>query len=148
MADKRIYLRRERDSWAGVALSAAAGLGAGLLAGLLVSEVFGNVDSERLRRAVARLRARPAADADDPAAVEAAVQEALRANPSTRRLSVAARALGDGIVELTGAAPDATARRLAGDVARGVAGADIVVNRILVEGSDIPRREPTPKNAG
>jgi osmotically-inducible protein OsmY len=42
-------------------------------------------------------------------------------------------ALGDGIVELTGTAPDVITRQLAGDIARDVPGAVVVVNRILVE---------------
>lgn len=132
-----------------MAIAAAAGLGAGLLAGLLLSELLGNVDSDRFRRAVGRLRPGTHEGPEpDAAEVERAVDEALRHNPTTGPLAIRVRAVGEGVVELTGTAPDATARSLAGDLARGVDGARVVVNRVLVEGTDVPRREHNPKSAG
>ena len=47
-----------------------------------------------------------------------------------------ATALGDGLVELTGTVPSDLDRQLVAEVARSVAGAEVVVNRILVEGTD------------
>lgn len=143
----RIRPQREADSWLGIAVAAAAGLGAGLLAGLVLSELLGNVSADRVRRAVQRLRSPEAEDEEDRAALERAVEEMLGRNPTTRQLNVGVRALGHGIVELTGTAPDTLARRLAGDVARGVPGADVVVNRILVEGVELPRPEPSSSRA-
>lgn len=141
---------RERETeWAGVAIAGALGLGAGLVAGMLVSELLGNVDSERVRRSVGRLR-RGARDESepDPAELERAVDDALRRNPTTRPLAIRVRAVGEGVVELTGTAPDATARSLAGDLARGVDGTRVVVNRVLVEGTDVPRRQRNPESVG
>lgn len=139
----RARIRRERDDWLGVAFTATLGLGAGLLAGMVAGEFFGNVTPERFKRAVGRLRSRDAVDAE-PHAIERAVQEALRASPATKELGIRVHALGQGLVELTGTAPDAAARRTAGDTARTIPGAEVVVNRILVEGDEIPARKSVP----
>ncbi len=141
-----IRIHHREQHWAGVVLSAAAGLGVGLLTGLVVGELLGDVDGERVRRAVRRLRpaAAPLADPDD---VERAVQAALTEHPATRSLAVEARAVGNGIVELTGRAPDDAARQLAADVARGVDAVEVVVNRILVGESDAPQRRANPPSA-
>ncbi len=77
-------------------------------------------------------------DAADTDALASAVHDALRLDDLTRELIVGVHCPGAGLVELTGIAPDAVTRQAAGDVARGVAGAEIVVNRILVNGSDLP----------
>lgn len=144
----RIY-RRDTDDWAGIALASALGLGAGLVAGLVVGELLGTVDGDRMRRAFGRLRRRePDEPRRDPLDVQRDVKATLGRNPTTRGLDLGVRALGEGIVEVTGAAPDDTARTLAGDLARGVEGADVVVNRILVEGTDVPRRERSPSSTG
>ncbi len=132
-----IRIRPYQDDWLGVAFSAAVGLGAGLFAGIVAGELFGKVNSERVRGAMGRLKRRPAS-LPEPHAVERAVQDALRELATTRHLNVRVHALGDGLVELTGTAPDAASRRVAGDTARTVVGAEVVVNRILVEGNDIP----------
>jgi osmotically-inducible protein OsmY len=119
------------------------------LAGLLISEMFGNVDSERVRRAVSRVRDTSSEpEPIDPHLLEHGVEQALHENPTTGSLPIRARALGDGIVELTGTAPDQQARSLAGDLARGVEGARVVVNRVLVGGTDVPRESDNPQSAG
>jgi hypothetical protein len=122
-----------------VALATAAGLGIGLLAGIVAGEFLGDVNPDRVKRVVGRLR-RSGADhvEPDPRDLERAVAAALGENPQTRNLTITPRALGDGVVELTGTAPDSEARHLAGKVSRGARGADVIVNRILVEGDDIP----------
>lgn len=135
--------RHERD-WLGLSVSTAVGLGLGVLAGIIVGELMGDVHSERVRGAVRRLRGTPRArDGADGRALERAVRDALDENPSTRGFRVHVRALGDGIVELTGTVPDTEARPLASTVARGVPGVDIVVNRLLV-GDDGDRRVVSP----
>ncbi|NIM50241.1 MAG: BON domain-containing protein [Gemmatimonadales bacterium] len=131
-----------------MALSTAAGLAMGVMAGLVAGASVGRVSSDRVRRVVGRLRsARSAEPPQDPGTVERAVSAALEENPTTRDLTISVRGLGDGVVELTGTAPDPTARRLAGKLARGVPGADVVVNRVLVEGDDVPRRKSAPSSA-
>lgn len=140
-----IRVKHEESDWLGVALATAAGLGIGLLAGLVAGELLGEVNPARVRRVVGRLRRSEADDVpEDPRLLERAVVAALGENPQTRNLTITARALGDGVVELTGTAPDSEARRLAGKVSRGAPGADVIVNRILVEGDDIPRRHSAP----
>jgi osmotically-inducible protein OsmY len=83
----------------------------------------------------------------DPDTIERTVQDALRHSPETRHVAAKVHALGDGLVELTGTAPDAASRRAAGDTARSVPGAEVVVNRILIEGNDAPVRKPVPPSA-
>ncbi|UCD25179.1 MAG: BON domain-containing protein, partial [Gemmatimonadota bacterium] len=135
-----VRIRREDEDQRGVtgiALSAALGLGIGVLGGMVLRELLSGVSTEPVRNALNRLR-QPEADLEpeDVAAVEHAVEDALDEDPEAALLEVKVTALGDGIVELTGTVPDALDRQLAGDIARGVPGADIVVNRILVQGSD------------
>ncbi len=140
-----IRVKQEESDWLGVALATAAGLGIGLVAGLVASELLGKVNPDRVRRVVGRLRRGEADDEpQDPRVLERAVAAALGENPQTRNLTVTPRALGDGVVELTGTAPDSETRRLAGKVSRGAPGADVIVNRILVEGDDVPRRHSAP----
>jgi osmotically-inducible protein OsmY len=142
-----VRIRREERDWLGLALATAAGFGVGLVVGMAGGEFLGDVTSERMKRL---MRATPPRGDDttpsatlDADAAERAVSGALSEHPTTRSLAVHVRALGDGIVELMGQVPDRTARELAGTVARGVAGADVVVNRILVEGEDLPTRKPS-----
>lgn len=116
-------------------------MGAGLLAGVVLGEWLGDVHPERLRRL---FRGRPAAEPMDPDHVERAVLRALRNTAATRRLTVSARVLEGGVVELWGTAPDERTRQAAGEAAAAVAGADVVVNRILVEGRDLPLGVPAP----
>lgn len=118
-----------------MALGTALGVGAGLLAGIVLGEWLGDVNPERVRRL---LGGRRAPEPLDPDHVERAVMRALRNASATRRLAVSARVLEGGVVELMGVAPDERTRQAAGEAASAVAGADVVVNRILVEGRDVP----------
>jgi len=131
-----VQIHQEKTGVTGIALSAAAGIVLGVLGGMLLRELLVDVNTAPVRDAVRRLRRGAEPPDDDPQAIRAAVEEVLAADPNTTRLGVGVEALGEGIVELTGRAPDATTRQLAGDLARSVPGADIVVNRILVDGSD------------
>jgi osmotically-inducible protein OsmY len=141
-----VRIRDEDRDWLGLGLATAAGLGLGLVIGLVAGEFLGDVTSERVKRWIG---ARPRRRRDESeertvqSDVERAVQGALSEHPTTRQLAVRVHALGDGVVELTGQVPDRAARELAGTVARGVSGADVVINRILVEGEDLPERKPS-----
>ena len=136
--------RYERDDQvAGIALTAAAGFAAGLMLGMIAGEWAGKAPAARLTRIVRRLGDRRAVPALEPDELEAAVREALRSHPGTHQLRVTVHAPGAGLVELTGSVRSAVARRAAGDIARGVPGADAVVNRLLVEGEDLPPRSRT-----
>lgn len=118
-----------------MALGTALGVGAGLLAGIVLGEWLGDVNPERVRRLFG---GRPAPEPMDPDHLERAVMRALRNTSATRRLAVSARVLEGGVVELMGVAPDERTRQAAREAASAVAGADVVVNRILVEGRDVP----------
>jgi osmotically-inducible protein OsmY len=113
----------------------AAGFGAGLLGGIVLGEWLGAVHPERVRRI---LKGPASGEPIDPSQVEREILRALKNASSTRRLALSVRALDGGVVELTGTVPDERTRRVAGDAAAAVAGADVVVNRILVEGRDVP----------
>ena len=115
----------------GIALAAAAGFGVGLTAGVVAGELLGNVNAQRMRHLVRRFGAEPAAPRS-PADIERAVTEALAAAPETQGLPIRARAIDDGLVELTGRAPSEDLRLKAGEIARRATGGDVVVNRILV----------------
>src|SRR3970282_984370 len=97
-------------------------------------EWAGKAPAARLTRLVRRLSGRTTTPARPPADLGAADREALRGDPVSRQLPVTVRAPGTGLVELTGRVPTAVARRAAADIARGVPGAEAVVNRLLVEG--------------
>ncbi len=120
----------------GIALSAALGFGIGAIGGMLLRGFLGDLNTEPVKNAVRGIRGSGAVELEDPENVESAVSNALDQDTDTHPLPVKVEALGDGIIELTGTAPDPLSRQIAADVARGVRGADIVVNRILVEGSD------------
>ena len=129
----------------GTTLAAATGLLAGLAAGMLISSLAGNVDRDRVRRAVQRWRGGDrAARNQDELARE--VRDLLRSSPETRAAKIGVHAVGAGLLELTGSAPDAEMRRTAGEMAQAYPGVDVVVNRILVPGTDLPPRPraPTP----
>jgi len=116
-------------------LSTALGFGSGILAGLVLGEWLGDVHPDRFRRIFG---ARAEVEPTDPEQVQREVVRALKSNSATRRLGLSARAIDGGIIELTGIAPDERTRQVAGDAASRIAGADIIVNRILVQGRDVP----------
>ena len=129
---------RESSSGLGLALTGAVGLSAGLLFGLVAGGLVGDVGSGRVGRVVRRLH--PSDDEEsagkDAKQVEHELLEVLKRNPATRHQNLAVLALGGGLVELTGTVPDETRRELVAHLARGVLGGDVIVNRILVEGTD------------
>ena len=143
-----VSIEREGGDWLGITISAVAGLGLGLVAGMAFGEYFSEVDPGRVTGAVKRLKRRPTEPVAAPGDIERAVNGALNENPQTRHLDVRARALGEGIVEITGTVPDADARAHAATVARGVAATVVVVNRVLVEGDDVPRRRAASSKTG
>jgi osmotically-inducible protein OsmY len=106
------------------------------MAGLISGGLFGRVNSDRFQQAVSRLRSSGRSEDEDPDQLERDLLTTLRSNPTTRRLDLGVRALGGGLVELTGNVPEEATRELAGRLARAVPGADVVVNRILVDGKD------------
>jgi hypothetical protein len=127
--------------WLGVTLAAIAGAGLGLFAGLAASQFFSEVSPRRVSGAFRTIgRRSPKGEPPSLEALERTVNGALGENPKTRHLDVHARALSEGIVELTGTAPDAGARAAAATVARGAVDHAVIVNRILVAGSDVARR--------
>jgi len=126
---------RKPEGVLGVSLATALGFGAGILAGLVLGEWLGDVHPERVRRIFGGKREE---EPTDPAQVEREVLRAFKSTSATRRLGLSARALDGGIIELTGIAPDERTRQVAGDTASRIAGAEIVVNRILVQGRDVP----------
>ena len=130
----------------GIALVGAIAFGAGLLLGLISGGLIGEVDPNRLRRAV-RGRMQPDEGEDqfkaEPHQIEHNLIDTLENNPATRGLNLEVRALGGGLVEITGVAPDQTTREVAGDLARSVLGSAVVVNRVLVEGTDTNGRSST-----
>jgi osmotically-inducible protein OsmY len=130
-----VHIEQEQDGVLGIALSAVAGLAVGFVGGVILRQALGHMDAQPVKRVAGKLRRRRA-DRSDPEVVEQAVGRALDDNPDTSPLNLRVEALGDGIVELTGRAPDPVVRLLASDIARSVPGADVVVNRILVEGSE------------
>lgn len=124
-----------RENRASVALAAAAGFGLGLLAGLAAGEWLGDVDAERVRRAV---KGRPPGPPDAPG-MERTVRNALQAEAGTRYLKIRPRLLGEKLLELVGRVPSPTARERAGMVAQAAVPGFTVINRLLVEGQDVPR---------
>ena len=128
-----VRVKREGDNVTGIALSAALGLGIGVIGGMLVRQFLSDLATEPVKNAVRGLRRAQRAEPPDGEELERAIETALDEDPDTHSLNVKVEALGDGIVELTGTTPDALSREIAADIARGVPGADIVVNRILVD---------------
>lgn len=124
--------RQDRDV-TGIALSAALGFAVGAIGGLLLRELFAELDTEPVKRAVRRLADADEEEVEDLSSVENAVVAAWEEDSDVRPLALTVEALGDGIVELTGTAPNQMTRALAGDVARSVPGVDVIVNRIDIE---------------
>src|SRR5882724_450634 len=105
----------------------------GLLAGIVAGELLGDINAERFKRGLRRMSGAERvaqAKAADPTQVVRSVVSALKRNGATRMLQVSARALGNGILELTGTAPDERARELASEIAKTVRGVLTVVNRV------------------
>jgi len=136
-----VRVERQSDDWMGIAVAAVGGLAAGLAAGIVVGEMLGDMSPGRLKGALKTIRPGRMVP-EDPSDLRRAVESALDDHPDVGDLALDVTAHEDGIVELTGVAPDALTRELAGEVARDVPGTDVVVNRILVEGMDLPT--PTP----
>ncbi len=132
--------RGETDDTLGIALVGALGFGAGLLVGLVGGGLLGDVDSDRVRSVVRRFRPDGEISEDgldeEPERTEDDLLAMLESNPATRGLNLEVHALGEGLIEITGVAPDQRTRELAGELARGVVGSAVVVNRVLVEGTD------------
>jgi len=125
-----------------VALAAVFGLGLGLVCGVVVGELLGEVHRDRVRDAVRRLRRGQTPHDRDANLLERNLLSALRSNPTTRGLDLSVRIVDDGLVEVTGVAPDERSRTLAAALLESVRGTEVVVNRILVEGIDVNGRSP------
>lgn len=136
-----VHIDGEDRNITGIALSAALGFGLGVVGGMLLREFVG-LDTEPVKKAVRRLSGPHAEPKDDLGAIEDAVIEAWENDPDLRPLALSVEALGDGIVEITGIASSQMARQLASDVARSVQGADVVLNRIHIEGTATEATEP------
>ncbi|MDH3496128.1 MAG: BON domain-containing protein [Gemmatimonadota bacterium] len=132
-----------RDGALTLALTAVAGFALGTVAGMVLGGSMGRLHGERVRHAFGRLRR--SSRAPNPEETERAVRAALSADETTRDLDLQVHAPGDGLVELTGVVTDALVRRAAADVARSAPGVEVVVNRILVQGTDLP---PPPASTG
>ncbi len=130
----------ETNDTLGIALVGAVGFGAGLLVGLVGGGLLGDVDSDRVRSVVRRFRSDGESSEDDlddePEGTENDLLAMLESNPATRGLNLEVHSLGGGLIEITGIAPDQRTRELAGELARGVIRSAVVVNRVLVEGTD------------
>jgi hypothetical protein len=118
-----------------VVLWATLGAGAGLLAAIALSEWVGDVNPGRMRRIAGRLREQEPTRLTAAASVRA-VQVALDAEPRLAGLSIEARAVSRGAVELRGWVPSRTTRTVAGRTALAVPGIESVINSLLVRGED------------
>jgi hypothetical protein len=118
-----------------VVLWAALGAGAGLLAAIGLSEWVGDVNPGRVRRIAGRLREQEPTRLTAAASARA-VQVALSADPRLAGLSIEARAVSRGAVELRGWVPSRTMRTAAGRAALAVPGIESVINSLLVRGED------------
>lgn len=132
----------QRESALGLTLAAVAGFTIGFAAGAVLGGSVGDVHADRVKRALGRLSG--SGRALTPAELELGVRDALKADEATQDLDVEVHAAGEGLIELTGIVSDALDRRAAGDVARAVPGVDVVVNRILLKGTDLPPTPATP----
>jgi hypothetical protein len=131
----------------GITIAAVAGLGIGLVLGMVTGELMGTVDGERVRRVVRRLRQDEPDEPEDVKFLERDLLGTLRSNPTTRQLDLGVKALGGGMVEVTGTAPDERTRELAGSLLKNVRGVETVVNRVLVEGVDVTDAAPSSSSA-
>ena len=118
-----------------VVLWTALGAGAGLLAAIALSEWVGDVNPQRVRRIAERLREQEPTRLTASASVRA-VQVALGAEPRLAGLSIEARAVSRGAVDLRGWVPSRSVRTLAGRTALAVPGIESVINSPLVRGED------------
>jgi osmotically-inducible protein OsmY len=118
-----------------VLLWTALGVGSGLLAGIALSEWLGDVNRGRVQRVADRLRERGPTRLTASASVRA-VEVALRADPRLAGLSIEARGVSRGAVELRGWVPSRSIRTAAGRTALAVPGIESVINSILVRGED------------
>jgi len=135
-----------RDSDAlGTTLAATAGFLIGLAAGIAMGGFAGDLHRDRFRHVVRRFRGQTTDPDRDPAELAREVRAELKSAQETRAAKVDVHAVGPGLLELTGTAPDANTRLAAGELARFHPGVEVVVNRILVPGSDLPPRPLTPK---
>ena len=100
--------------------------------------MVGAVDQERLSNAMKRVRRSEPEEATDPAKLEPQVRSIIDHNPAARRMGITVSVLSNGIVELTGTVTNEAERKMVGDLVRGESSAAIVINRILVEGRDVP----------
>jgi len=142
-------MRSDGPSRIGTAFTALIGFGTGVFLGMITGSMLGDVDHDRVKRAVRRIRPREPDVPDDPVQLERELREAFKARPATRSVDITARALGSGMVELTGTVPTERTRELADQVARTVPGADVIVNRLLVKGLEAPDQpDPSIKGSG
>ncbi|HEY7612553.1 MAG TPA: BON domain-containing protein [Gemmatimonadales bacterium] len=118
-----------------VVLWTALGAGAGLIAAIALSEWVGDVNTGRVRRIAGRLREQEPTRLTAAASVRA-VQVALDAEPRLAGLSIEARAVSKGAVELRGWVPSRSTRTVAGRTALAVPGIESVINSLLVRGED------------
>jgi len=128
---------RQDDELSGgeVVLWTALGVGGGLLAAIALSEWIGEVNAGRVRRVADKLRENEPTRLTASAAVRA-VEVALAADPRLAGLTIEARAVGRGAVELRGWVPARSVRTIAGRTALAVPGIESVINSILVRGED------------
>ncbi|HET7039638.1 MAG TPA: BON domain-containing protein [Gemmatimonadales bacterium] len=129
-----------RDGALALTLTAVTGFALGFVAGAVLGGSVGEVHPDRVKRALGRLSG--SARQPGPAELERDVRNALRADEATRDLDLEVGSPGEGLIELNGVVSDALSRRAAGDVARAVLGVDVVVNRIVLQGSDLPPAGP------
>jgi hypothetical protein len=118
-----------------VLLWTTLGVGSGLLAAIALSEWVGEVNSGRVRRVAERLRESGPPRLTASASVRA-VEIALRTEPRLAGLTIEARAISRGAVELRGWVPSRSLRTTAGRTALAVSGIESVINSILVRGED------------
>ena len=137
-----VFIEEKDRDVTGIALSAALGFGLGVVGGLFLREFVGGVNTEPVKKAVRRLNEPHGEPKEDLSAIEDAVITAWETDPDVRPLPLAVEALGDGIVEITGTALSPMTRQLAGDVARSVPGAEVVLNRIHIEEASSEPSEP------
>ena len=122
-------------SGAEVVLWTALGVGSGVVAAIALSEWVGDVNRGRFQRVAERLRESGPTRLTASASVRA-VDVALRADPRLAGLTIEARAVSRGAVELRGWVPSRSLRTVAGRTALAVPGIESVINSILVRGED------------
>ncbi len=130
----------DRYDGLGLTVFGVVALGVGLVSGMVLSELLGNVDSDRFKSAVRRIREGNDDEPPDPEQIERDLLSALRGNPTTRQAEIDVHAFGEGLIEMEGIVTDERTRDIALELASSVTGVDDVVNRILVEGADTHER--------